>query len=506
MKPSALLLALAVLLPPFPLPGAVTLDADAALPAATDTPSPAQAAIDAYNKGRHIEAVRIAEPLAAKGDPAALVILGLAHETGRGAEPSRELAIKNYRLAHEAGSEEASFRLATTLIAQGGEKEQAEAKAILEKLSKQDTGQASRILGEGSLRGWFGDEADFEKTRFYWQQAADKGDLTAIMTLARLLDGNFGFPEKRDPAAALAAYTKAAGLGNAVAMVAVGSRLLNGEESLRDEKKGREWLAKAIAGKQPDAHLALGDFEEVVKKDDQAALAQYRKGADAGQAGCMLKLAGFLTEGRGGTRKDPEEALAWFKKAGQAGSPLGHVRAAAILLKGEGLQVVEGYAHLVAAAEGGLADIQNEVGLLYLSGRLGVRDATAAAGWFGRSATAGYPQGAHNLGTLYEQGIGVPRNLNNAARLYLQAAKAGHPQATTALGRLHARGTGAQQDLAKAWALFSIAVERGDEDAKTLLGELTSQLSDTQIAAGRKALAELKAPAAGDNKGTAPQK
>ncbi len=283
-------------------------------------------------------------------------------------------------------------------------------------------------------------------------------------------------------------------------MVAVGSRLLNGEEKLRNEKKGREWLAKAVTAENIDAHLALGDFEEVIKKDDKAALVHYRKGADAGQAACMLKLASFLNEGRGGTEKNAEEALAWFKKAGQAGNPLGHVRAAAILLKGEGLKIMEGYAHLVAAAEGGLADIQNEVGLLYLSGRLGVRDATAAAGWFSRSASAGYPQAAHNLGALYEQGLGVPKNLSNSGRLYIQSAKAGHPQATTALGRLHAGGLGVKQDLAKAWALFSIAIERGDNDAKALLGELTSQLSDAQLTEGRKALAELKAPPEKDDK------
>ena len=493
MKRAALLFTFAV----FPVTGliaAVTLDAEGVKASADAGATPAvQAAVEAYNKGRHIEAVRLAQPLAEKGDPAALVILGLAHETGRGAEPSRELAIKQYRLAHEAGSKEGSFRLATALIAEGDEAGQTEAKTILEKLSKDDTGQASRMLGEGSLRGWFGDEADFEKTRFYWQQAADKGDVIAIMTLARLLDGSFGFPEKRDPAAALAAYTKAARLDNATAMVAVGSRLLNGDDELRNEKLGREWLAKAIEKENVDAYLALGDFEEVVKKDDKAALAQYQKGAEAGQAACMLKLAEFLKAGRGELEKSEEKALEWFKKAGQAGNPLGHVQAAAILLGGEGLKVVEGYAHLVAAGESGLADIQNEIGLLYLAGRLGVRDATAAAGWFGRAATAGYPQGAHNLGTLYEQGLGVPQNLNNAGRLYLQAAKAGHPQATTALGRLHARGAGVSQDLAKAWALFSIAVERGDEDAKTLLGELTSQLNDTQLAAGRKALVDLKA-------------
>jgi TPR repeat protein len=278
-------------------------------------------------------------------------------------------------------------------------------------------------------------------------------------------------------------------------MIAAGSRLLNGDESIRDEKRGRQWLDKAIEERQFDAYLALGDFEEITRKNDQAAVENYRKGAENGQAGCMLKLAEFLIEGRGGEEKNPTEALGWFKKAGQAGNPLGHVRAAGMLLKSENnARLFDGYAHLVAAAEAGLTDVQNELGLLYLSGRLGIRDATAAAGWFSRASGGGFPQAANNLAALYEQGLGVPRNVNQAGRLYTRAANAGHPQATTALGRLHAQGLGTKQDLPKAWALFSLAVERGDEDAKAPLGELTTQLSDEQIAKGREILAEFKDP------------
>jgi hypothetical protein len=233
-----------------------------------------------------------------------------------------------------------------------------------------------------------------------------------------------------------------------------------------------------------------------VKKDDKKALEQYKKGAEGGQTGCMLKLAQFVTEGRASQEKSEEEALKWFKKAGEGKNALGHVQAAAILLKKEGSEkLLEGYAHLTAAAESGLVDVQNEVGLLYLSGKLGVRDATAAAGWFGRAAAGGFAAAANNLGALYEQGVGVPQNFGQAGRLYTQAANAGHPQATTALGRLHAQGAGTKQDLPKAWALFSLAVERGDNDAKAPLGELTSQLTEAQMGEGRKLLTEFKKPA-----------
>jgi TPR repeat protein len=144
--------------------------------------------------------------------------------------------------------------------------------------------------------------------------------------------------------------------------------------------------------------------------------------------------------------------------------------------------------------------VQNEVGLLYLSGRLGIRDATAAAGWFSRSAARGYAKAANNLGTLYEKGLGVPKNYSRAGRYYAQAANAGVPAAATALGRLYAQALGTKQDLPKAWALFSLAVERGDNNAKTFLGELTSQITEKQMAEGRGILAEFKSDKKGQTK------
>ncbi len=481
-----------------PAAGETAAPAVPVAPPAVAADSPAKEAVDAFNKGRAIEAVRLARPLAEAGNGDALLVLGVAHQFGQGAEIDPEKAADCYRRARAAGNQEAAYRLARVLIEQGKDETRKEARELLEELAKTDAGAASRILGEGALRGWFGGEADFEKTRFWWAKSAAAGDVEAMLALGQLYDGNFGFPEKRDPKAALGQFLKAAGLGNAAAMVAAGSRLLNGAEEIRDEKAGREWLDKGLKEGQFDACLALGDFEEAIKKDDAKAFEHYRTGAEGGQTGCMLKLAQFITEGRAGREKSEEEALKWLEKAGEGNNPLGHFQAAVILLKREGAgDVLKGYAHLVAAADAGLADVQNEVGLLFLSGKLGgVRDAPAASGWFSRAARAGFAPAANNLGALYEQGLGVPQNFDNAGRLYTQACNAGHPQATTALGRLYARGAGTKQDLPRAWALFSLAVERGDNDGKAPLGDLTSQLTEEQMAAGRKLLEEYKQPAA----------
>lgn len=457
-------------------------------PIVADEANPARAAIDAFNAGRHIEAARLAKPLAEEGNAEALLIMGVAHE----GEPSAEIAIEYLRKARDAGNWEATKRLVRLLVAQGEEDARVEARNLLESLAGQDRGAAARLLGEGSLRGWFGRAPDFEQTRQWWKQAAEKGDVEAMLSLGGLLDGSFGFPEHRDPAAALGWFLKAARLENPDAMVSAGSRLLNGEKSLRDEKEGRQWLAKAIARGQVDAWLALGDFEEMIRKDDPAAFASYSRGADAGQSGCMLKLAAFLAEGRGGQEKNPDQALRWLRKAGAAGNALGHYKAAAMLLDGEGRQILDGLGHLAAAAQSGVPGAARELGLLYLSDRLGIRDPTAAAGWFQRSAEAGDARGAYHFATLCEQGLGVTRNPVRAGQLYARASKAGHPQATSGLGRLHARGDGTTQNLPKAWALISLGVERGDKEAAQPLAELASQLTPEQLAAGRRLLDDFK--------------
>lgn len=446
-------------------------------------------AIKAFNEGRYFAAIMRAKPLAAEGNPHALMLMGVAYESGRGVNQSFDQALENYRKARAAGSKRAPYRMARILGTTGQETHQKEAREILVSLAKEDQGEAARILGEGSVKGLFGGGGDFEKAAGWWETAATQGDAAAVFALAQLFDGAFGFPEKRDQAAALQYYIKAARLGVSRAMVIAGARLLNGEEQLRDEKRGLDFLSSAIVNKQIDAHFVLGDYAENVTKSDAVAFKHYLNGAEAGQSKCMLKVAAFIVGGRAEQEKNALAALAWFKKAGAAGEVIGHVEAARILLTGEGLQIVEGYGHLVAAADAGLIDVQNEVGLLYLSGRLGVRDAAAAASWFRRSAEGKYPAGAYNLAVLYQQGLGVTQNFDQAGRLFTLAANAGHPQAATALGLINAAGRGTQQNLPRAWALFSLGLERGDKEAEGYKKEVAGYLDE----GGMKKAAEILA-------------
>ena len=448
--------------------------------------------MEAFQAGRHAKAVEMAKPLAEQGNMDALYLLGFAHESGKGAEASRDKALEYYRKAAAGKHKDAIYRLSFILLASEKEEERNQAREALESAAKDDPAVAGRILGEAYLRGKLTPTADPDKAIFWWNRAADAGDIPSMLLVARFYEGQFGFPELKDVKAALASYSMAAGLGDAGAMAALGSRLLSGDEKNRDEKKGREWLKKAIAAKEYSGYLALGDYEENVKKDLKAALAEYERGKDVGQIDCILRTADFYIQGKG-VEKDPVRGLALLEKAAESGSPVASFRLAVQALSSEKPDLLLGYKHLTAAANGNLPEGQNELGLLYLSGKLGSADSVAGVAWLTRAAQGGSAQAQNNLATLYERGAGgVTQSIENAGQLYSLAANQGHGPATLALARLINEGIGTKANPVKAWALAALAQERGEESAKTMIEEISSKLDDTQKAAAKKELADMK--------------
>ncbi|MEX1049597.1 MAG: tetratricopeptide repeat protein [Akkermansiaceae bacterium] len=471
--------------------GALSLPTDSAAAVPATAEGPAKGALDAFQAGRHAKAVELAKPLAEQGNAEALYLMGLAHETGQGADADREKALEFYRKAAAAKHKDAVYRLSFILLASEDEKERDQARETLESAAKNDPAVAGRILGEAYLRGRLTPAADPDKAVFWWKRAADAGDIPSLLLIARFYEGQFGFPELKNSQEALASYAKAAGLGNTGAMAALGSRLLSGEETLRDEEKGRDWLKKAAEAKEYSAYLALGDYEENVKKDLKAALTAYERGKDAGQIDCILRSADFYIEGKG-VEKDAARGLALLENAAEAGSPAASFRLAAQSLSTDTPNLLLGYKYLLAAANGNLVEAQNELGLLYLSGKLAVADAVSGAAWLTRAAQNGYAQAQNNLATLFEQGAGVPQNIENAGQLYSLAANQGHGPATLALARLINRGTGTKADPVKAWALASLAKERGAEDATEMITAIAANLNSSQKVAARKALEDMK--------------
>ena len=469
-------------------------------------------ALDAFNEGRHIKAIDIARPLAEKGNADALFLMGFAYESGRGVDASREKAIESYQKASTAGQKDATYRLALILLSSKEKAEREQGKKNLEEAAKKDPANAGRILGEAYIKGMIDEKTNVDEAINWWTVASEAGDIPSIMGLARIYEAKKEFPDKADPKKALAFYQKAITLGDKSAMVAAGSRLLNGDESIRNEAEGRELLAKAIEEKQFDAYLALGDFEESIKKDVKAALAQYELGGANQQVDCAMRAADFYFEGKGDTEKNAVKGIDWLRKAAETKNPVAGYRYAAKLLEApepderkpeEKVDAARrAYDYLLNAALGGIAQAQNEMALFYLSGAMGVADPSAAAGWFQRAAQSGNAVAMNNLATLYEKGYGVVQNFSQAGQLYEASARRGNAQGAVSVARLLASGAGTKQNIPQAWAWANIAIQNGDKDAKSILGEISTLASTKDIEEGKKALETLRtelAKAAAEN-------
>lgn len=453
----------------------------------TEVDGPAKKAFAEFSAGHHDAAVELAKPLAEKGVAEAIYLLGFAHETGNGATASPDKAMEYYRKGMEKGHADSVFRLAFMLIATQDEKQLKEAQTILEKQALSDPAVSGRILGEAYLLGSFTGKPDAEKAVEWWDKAIKAGDVSSMLFNARFYDGQLGFPEKSDPSLAMKYFQMASDAGNPAAMVAVGSRLLFGKTASKDEARAIKLLNKAIESKEYTAHLALGTYQETIKKDSKAALAEYERGKDAGNLESMVIAAGYYIEGKG-TAKDVPRGLQILQKAAEAGSAQAHLMLAANSLQGEKPDISSGYVHLVAAANAGLATAQNDLGLFYLTGKLGAADVSAAVSWFGRSAQSNFAAAQNNLAALHERGTGVAQDYGKAAQLYALAAQQGHAAATLALARFHAAGAATEVDKPRAWALGKIAAERGEANAAAFLEILEKEFSEKELAAAKKIL------------------
>jgi hypothetical protein len=69
------------------------------------------------------------------------------------------------------------------------------------------------------------------------------------------------------------------------------------------------------------------------------------------------------------------------------------------------------------------------LGQIYLSGRLGVRDLAKAADWYGVAAEYGFAPAEFNLGLMYIKGMGVPYDYQQAIQLFKKAALNGSEKA-----------------------------------------------------------------------------
>lgn len=125
---------------------------------------------------------------------------------------------------------------------------------------------------------------------------------------------------------------------------------------------------------------------------------------------------------------------------------------------------------LSSDAEGGNADAQNILGVMYANGLQVVHDDLEAVKWYQKAAEQGNTQAQSNLGLMYLAGRGVKQDDVEAVKWYRKAAEQGNAQAQSNLGIMYANGCGVKQDNLEAVVWFKRAAEQGVAEAQSNLG------------------------------------
>ena len=77
---------------------------------------------------------------------------------------------------------------------------------------------------------------------------------------------------------------------------------------------------------------------------------------------------------------------------------------------------------LVKAAEQGDANIQGQLGAMYLLGQGVPQDSAKALGWYSKAAEQGHANAQYDLGLMYSEGNGVPQDNVEAYKWFTLAA------------------------------------------------------------------------------------
>jgi uncharacterized protein len=129
-----------------------------------------------------------------------------------------------------------------------------------------------------------------------------------------------------------------------------------------------------------------------------------------------------------------------------------HAQAAlgALYDKGEGVRQnrTKALAWFLKAADQGLADAQNNLGVIYYKNK----DYVQAVAWYRKAADQGNVVAQNNLGAMYASGDGVPQDYAQAITWFRKAANQGDAIAQDNLGLMYADGNGLPQDYSHAYA------------------------------------------------------
>lgn len=404
----------------------------------------------------------------ARNDPVAWLAVAEACAKGRGVRQDDLRAAASYRAAAEAGAGLPAYRalVAIYLKGIGVKKEAKELQAWLTKAA--DTGDVESLRQLADWQHYVDSEKhgiaqNYAAAWALYERLAGRGDARALQSLAMMQLYGRGVPADREKARGL--LERAAALGHAPAMVALGGWGLGGDIpwAKRDWRGAVAWYRRALAAGDRGIRYALAEALEVTEEKAEARrlyleLAQ----EDRGNFLARYKLASLADTGDEAGRA---EAAKWHREVWAN-------RAAYDFMKENSGRFVREYDEEEAAKPGSLPYYRKRAKLggpdeafdfamrLFAANRR--EDAPT---WIWSAANSGHP-----AATAVHYAELAKKDQKGASEWVRAAADRGNSQAMLIVG-LEKSAT----DKAAGLALVEKAADAGNADAKFRLGLMQFQ-------------------------------
>lgn len=295
----------------------------------------------------------------------------------------------------------------------------------------------------------YGTPKDYDKSFYWYQQAADKGDADGQCYVGVMYHEGYGV--KKNDKIAVKWFEKAVVQKHAYAQYALGYMYHNGYGLKKDEKKAIELYKSSFANGiktaiEPLWDLTRGREKEVqqMPKDFREMLRHDEINAAKGNISSMSIIASYYYRGiiYDGKKycQDLDRAIYWFEQ---------------IARREDGRN-----------AYSAIFDLVNIYSRDADSSGLYRRDKAKAFYWTEYGAVKGIEQMQGALGVLYLNGNGVTQNTEQGLYWLKQAALQGSEQRQSDLGLIYYNGSyNVKKDYEEAMRWFSMAAQQGNKGA-----------------------------------------
>lgn len=226
-----------------------------AKPFTTETTTINDPAYAAFDQGLYIQALKLAEEAAKRGEAEAHTLIGQIYEQGLGVAKDEVRAAEAYAKGAALGDMHAQFQIGMMLAqGRGVAKNLDKAASFFELASSQNHALAQYNLALIHIDG-FARQQDYAKAAALLEKAAAQDHPQAQYDLGALYASGQGVPKDIDKAAYWTGLAAKAGLADA--QLEYGIMLINGKGVPKDEKQGVALLRAAAEKNNPVAQNRL---------------------------------------------------------------------------------------------------------------------------------------------------------------------------------------------------------------------------------------------------------